>query len=476
MISFLLMLGLLFSVLGVQANELPDLGDASQAVLTPQQERRIGEQVVRDFRARDPAYLDDPELSDYLNTLGARLVSVGPDARQDFEFFPVRDSTLNAFALPGGFIGVHTGLIQTTQSEAELASVLAHEIGHVTQHHMARSAAKQAQIGPVALAAMAVAILAARSNPQLGNAAVISAQAGALQMQLSYTRELEREADRVGLQILVDAGFDARAMASFFERMQKSNRFAEGNAPAYLRTHPLTAERISDIENRVLNMSYRQSVDSLEFQLVRARIRARFDAPKDAVHYFETLLREQRAPSEAAANYGIAVAQFRLRDYVGARKAIQRAMSGTAASPMLETLLAEIEIAAGDTASATSILQRSLARYPTYRPLSYAYLDLLNGAGRSAEAAVYAQAQIQLYSQDVRLHQGLARAYAGQNKTAAQYRAQAEVFALQGNLGEAVQQLQLAQKARDADFYESSAIDARLKQLRQLRAEEIRQR
>jgi predicted Zn-dependent protease len=197
------------------ADELPDLGDASQGALSPMQERRLGEGIMSQIRAA-PAYLDDPDVADYLNAVGYRLVTSGPDPGGAFEFFAVSDGAVNAFALPGGFIGVHSGLLLTARSESELASVLSHEIAHVTQKHLARMIAAQQRTGLASMAALAVAILAARANPQISQAAIVAAQAGSIQSQLNFTREHEREADRIGLQVMEKSGFDVISFEGFF--------------------------------------------------------------------------------------------------------------------------------------------------------------------------------------------------------------------------------------------------------------------
>ncbi len=232
------------------AEGLPDLGESSAADLSPQMERRIGESIVRDIRLHEAAYVDDAEIQGYLNDLGGRLAANAPGHRQDFEFFAVKDPTLNAFALPGGYIGVHTGLLLAAQSESELAGVLSHEIAHVEQRHIARMVGKQGQANLTSLAALVVAILAAGSNAQVAQAALATGTAVNMQTQLNYTREFEREADRIGMQILESSGYEVQGMASFFVRLQQFGRLYENNAPAYLRTHPLTTERIADMENR----------------------------------------------------------------------------------------------------------------------------------------------------------------------------------------------------------------------------------
>ncbi len=218
----LLLLCLSPSALG---DGLPDLGDVSQASLTPQQERQIGLQSMMQIRA-SKQYLDDSEVNDYLNTIGDRLVANSPEPALDFQFFAVNDYSVNAFALPGGFIGVNAGLILITQSESELASVLSHEISHVTQHHLARMIEAERGSGLISMAAIAVAILAARTNPQASEAAIASVQAGNIQRQLNFTRGYEEEADRIGLQLLEKSGFNTHAMPEFLRTA------AKGIAPA----------------------------------------------------------------------------------------------------------------------------------------------------------------------------------------------------------------------------------------------------
>src|SRR3954469_2168126 len=283
------------------AQTLPDLGSGGDLALSPQLERRIGEQIVRKIKFREPSYLDDPEVADYLTILGTRLGQANPTARQDLEFFALRDSTVNAFALPGGFVGVHTGLINTADTESELASVLAHELGHVTQRHISRMFGQQQQMQMPMLAALAAAVVLGLKRPDLASGAIAATQAGAVQSQLGYSRDFEREADRVGLQALGDAGYDPRAMAMFFEKLQRSTRVVDdGSVPGYLRSHPVTTERIADAQNKSAGMPYRQHVDSPEFQLIRAKLRSETGEARDAVAFFDSSVGDKRYASETA--------------------------------------------------------------------------------------------------------------------------------------------------------------------------------
>ncbi|GAB4177705.1 MAG: M48 family metalloprotease [Rhodocyclaceae bacterium] len=454
------------------AQPLPELGEASQADLSPQAERRLGESFMRDLRLREPAFLDDPEIEAYLNALGARLAAASPDARRDFSFFAMNDATLNAFAMPGGFIGVHTGLILAAQSESELAGVIAHEISHVTQRHIARMVSTQGQSALTVWAAVIVAILAARSNSQLSQAAIATGQAAAIQTQLNYSREFEREADRIGLQTLEGAGFDVRGMASFFGRLQKAGRLYENGAPVYLRTHPLTTERIADMENRVQLKPYRQVPDSLDFQLVRAKIRAEQGTPREALAEFEYQLREKKYGSEAAARYGRARALLRSGQPDAGQAEIDALRRLAADSPMIDTLAADLRLKAGDARAAAALLRAAAARHPEARVLTYRLAEAELAANDPDGALRVIVPAVRSTPSDARLWALQAKTYAALGKRVQQHRSQAEVYALQGQTGAAIEQLQFAQRAGDGDFYELSAVDARLRELRELRARE----
>ena len=461
------------------AEGLPDLGEVSQASLSPQLERKVGEQIMREIRQYEPGYLDDPDITEYLNTLGYRLVSNSAEARQDFEFFVLRDHTLNAFAMPGGFIGVHTGLIAASQSESELASVLGHEIGHVVQRHLARQIGQQAQMTLPIMVAMMIAILASRSNAQIGQAAVMAAQAASIQSQLNYSREYEREADRVGFQILRDAGFDVRAMPAFFERLQRYARVYDNNAPAYLRTHPVTSERIADIGNRIQSVTYRQAPDSLEFNLVRAKLKAEQDQPREAAAAFAKELRDKTYPNQVAARYGLARALLRVKDVSGAQAEVDAIRKATAAnkdlrSPMLESLAGQVRLAAGDTGGAIAGYAEALKTYPKSKALIYAHGEALLAGQRTGEAGVFVNSQLQIYPRDEKLYDLQARVFLAQGKRLAHYRAVGELMALRGNLPAAIDQYQFAQKSGDGDFFEQSGVDARLRELRRQRQEEVK--
>lgn len=445
------------------ASELPDLGESARATITEAQEAQLGREIMRQIRG-DKDYLDDPELVEYLNSLGDQLVAASPAPYRQFEFFIVRDATINAFALPGGYVGVHTGLISAARSESELAGVLAHEISHVTQNHIARFIDAQKGSTLTTLAALAVAILAARSdNPEVAQAAITTAQAMSIQSQLDYTREHEKEADRIGLQTLSASGYDPAGMASFFERLQTQGRLYESQAPAYLRTHPLTHERMADLQNRLGEMKYRQHPDSLDFQLIRAKVQAEEGEAGEAYKRFKVQAAKQ---GDVASRYGLVLAALRAGERDAATKAFDK-LDPELASPLAATLAARLRLETGRPEQALEILRSGLAKYSGYKPLAYAYARALLRAAKAEEAKRFVTERMRWWSDDPTLFRLLAECNHLLGRRAEGHLAQAEAHIRLDQPERAMEQLQLARQAGDGDFYTLSMVDARLRELRE---------
>ncbi|MDR5778548.1 M48 family metalloprotease [Caballeronia sp. LZ065] len=346
--------------------QLPDLGDGSGGSLTPQAERRVGERAMREVRA-DPDYLDDWLIRDYLDSVSSKLSAAAATQylggyRPDFDLFAVRDAQINAFSMPGGFIGVNTGLIAATQTESELASVIGHEMGHVLQRHIARMLGAQEKNTYTALAGMLAGLLAGllAHSGDLGMGLAMGGQALAVDNQLRFSRAAEHEADRVGFQMLAAAGYDPYAMAAFFERLDRST-MADNGVPPYVRTHPLTTERIADMEGRARRVPYRQPRQSTEYAFVRAR--ARVLQVNFASDYREVASRlkaeidDQTALNPAANWYGIALAQTLTGDYAAAKEALARArklFEGEEASSAAASAQVRQEIEKGKGTAASS--------------------------------------------------------------------------------------------------------------------------
>jgi len=468
----------------VTAQNLPTLGDTSRESLSPLMERKLGEEVMHDIR-RDPDYMNDAPLLEYLNNFGWTLVAARPEVRGeagfDFFFFAVRDPVLNAFALPGGFIGVHSGLILAAQSESELASVLAHEIGHVAQRHIARMVGSQKQDSMIALAAMLLGALTMRGSGDAGAAVMMGGTGLAMQRQLNFSRDAEREADRIGLSILDAGGFDTSGMVAFFGRMQTASRNYSDVVPPYLLTHPLTTERIADIEARIREQRYRQHADSLDFQLIRARVRVLQDdteqGRREAQFVFDAQLQQNTKQQIVAAKYGMAFLAFKREAYEQAEDLLQQAVA--AASPAKQSLVltdlgVEIMLATKREADALKLVQQAQIQYPLSRGLAHQYARVLIAARRLDEATKFLREQARLYRQDADVQDLLAKAYSAQGKRGLQHMALAEFYVLTGSVPAALDQLRIARDSRDAGFYDQSMIDARERELQERWKEEVK--
>jgi len=470
------------------AQNLPTLGDSEREELTPLLERKVGEEIMHEIR-RDPDYIDDAPTLEYLNMLGGNLVDAKPEVRgeanYEFSFFVVRDSTLNAFALPGGFIAVHSALVLAAQSESELAGVVGHEIGHIAQRHIARMLGQQRQDAIIPLAALALAVLAARSSPDAAGALAMGGEGLALQRQLSFSRDAEREADRVGLQIMSTAGYDASGMVSFFGRMQKATRLYR-DVPAFLQNHPMTSERIADMQGRIGSLPYKQHLDSLDFQLIRARLRV-LQTPttqgwQDASNFFEKQLEQNARLEYVPSKYGEAFIAYQRGEFdkaqallqearTAAKKTSASANANASARPTYEAILDSMEIdialAAGHAAEATKLAAVARENFPISRGIARQYANCLMAEGRNDDAIVFLRDQAQLYRQEPQIQDLLAKAYAAKGNQALQHLALAESYALNGSLLAALDQIGFARKSPDATFYDNSVIDAREREFKE---------
>lgn len=481
---------------------LPALGDAAGEDFSVGTERRLGEQIMAEIR-RDPAYLDDPLLRDYVYSLWAPLVvaarargNIGADLDTTFawEAFLVRDRAVNAFALPGGYVGVHLGLIGMTSTGDELASVLAHELSHVSQRHIARSIASSSRQSLVGMAALLLGVLAAtRSNSGDATQAVIAGgQAAMVQGQLNFSRDMEREADRIGWSVYQDAGFAPSGVALMFERLQSANRLTDSNAYPYLRSHPLTVDRIGEARARVDAVPKAGAAlrPSLDHQLMQARARVLMDP---AVQTLRRLQSQDGAGSKGgervAALYGSALASLELREPARAQAALDLALplarntapEDSRAALALDLAQAQTWQASGQAARAAAALAEAGGNTAsTPRPLLLARAQAVLAAARPSgdEAALRTQAEaLQTWvaerKDDAAAWQLLAQAQERLGFKLRALRAQAEVQAASGDLPGAIDRLRAAQRqARGPaapgvapDFIEASIIDARLRDL-----------
>ena len=468
---------------GLHAQNLPTLGDTGREDLSPMMERKLGEEIMRGVRS-DKDYIDDEATVEYINDFGSRLLEFHQEARGDanfdFGFFVVRDNSINAFALPGGFIGVHSELILTAQNESQLASVLAHEIGHIAQRHIARMIGNQRQDMLIPIASMILAALTMRSNPDAAIAMAIGGQGIAMQRQLDFSQNAEREADRVGLQILRDGGYDPSGMVAFFERMQNSTRGYSDNFPAFLRTHPMTTERIADIQSRIRTETFKKHEDSPDFQLFRARIRVLQDDSTqgliEAKAYFEDQLNQAAAKKTSApdAEYGIAFVLFRQNNFNDAQTWLDRARHHASLNSVFFTSLQlDIFLRNKQNREALAQAESALQEFPISRGIGRQYADALIANQQIDLAITYLRDQTLLYRKDFGLQEQLAKAYAAAGKEALQHLALAESYALTGAVSPALDQLGIARRSPDATYYDLAIIDARERDLRDRYKEDL---
>ena len=429
------------------SSQLPTLGDGSE--MTSSAERRLGDRIAREIY-RDPDYLDDPVLADYVQSIwqpllaAARLtgdLSPELDERFAWEIMLGRDRTVNAFALPGGYLGVHMGLIAVVSNRDELASVLGHELSHVTQRHISRLMAKQSQQTPWMIGAMILGALAASKNPDTANALIVGGQAVAAQNQLNFSRDMEREADRVGYGVMTQAGFAPLGFVTMFDKLQQASRLNDNGAFPYLRSHPLSSERMADMQSRQPLDAPRPTFvePTTEHAMLAARARVLANSGVDALRAFVA----EAAPAhlatvspsrQAGVLYGAALAASRLREGANTQDFLARlsarVQAYAPAQRWVRLLQAELALAANNVSSATAALAALPAATRMARP--ELFLSTLAAVRGGQPAAVDAAAQrlqtwVLTHPKDAQAWQLLASAYTAQGQTLRAIRAEAEV-------------------------------------------------
>jgi len=503
--------------------ELPNMGSSAGAIASPEEQRQYGFYMLHEMRNQS-LVLDDALLTDYLNTLGYQLVAYSPKPDQPFTFFVVRDTAINAFALPGGFVGINAGLITTTTSESELAAVLAHEISHVTQQHLVRAVEAEQKYAPLMVLAMLGAIVAAShqgsgstSNADMG--AIATAQGIMQQLQINFTRADESEADRIGIQTLARANFDPDAMAGFFARMQRALRpgFDENDVPALLMDHPVTLQRISEAKARAVAVKKEEAdrhaalaaasastpavspllslpgaktsssamaaelarpSESAERQRARAenyyelmRERTRVlasDRPTQTAAYYADSARDNPGSVSIANRYGQVLALARAGEAGKAREAAAKLAAEHADQLVLQLALGHAEVMSG---ARDAALKRYIAlktEYPDNRALALAHAEALLQGGDKASAKAaqdVLRPQLSANDEDPDLYTLFGRAceLAGDPVRAGESHAAAAY--LNGRAEDALNQLQDLAKRRDLDYYQRARIDARIAEM-----------
>jgi len=383
----LLATGLTLAVLSPAAEiNLPDIGSPADATLSKNDEARLGRAIMAQIR-RSGQVVEDPLVTEYVNEIGHRIAAqANNDGIYDFSFFVIDDPAINAFALPGGFIGVHTGLLEATRNEDELAGVLAHEVSHVTQRHIARSihAGRRQSIMSMAIMLGAILAAAAGGDGDAVSGAIAVAQGTAAQQQINFTRSNEYEADRVGISALANAGFDPQGMASFFEVISRSNRPMDQRTPEFLRTHPVSSARIAESRSRARNYPPVHTNDTINYGVARVRILvASMETSEEAVRFFE---REPYEYQSDVERYGRAVAYLRDGRNADANRIFEELANKEPEIIAYHIGLADAQLAMEAIDESVESFERARELFPRNVPLVIHYAEALLKLGHAAKA------------------------------------------------------------------------------------------
>ena len=486
---------------------LPDLGSSANALVSPQEAQDYGAAMLRQMRALDMV-VDDAMLDDYINDLGYRLVAASDKPKDHFSFFIVKEDVINAFAAPGGYIAVNSGLINITNSESELAGVIAHEIGHITQNHLQRAFEASKKDAPL-LALVLLGAIAAGAGAHAGDAAgavLMGGQGLMLQRQINFTRKDEVEADRAGIQTLANAGYDPNAMAAFFERMQDTLRAGSGgdrDVPELLQTHPVTLSRISDAKSRAGALAAQQKQrptaptlvksqwekstapipyvkdptqlaaalgkkDGLEtYPLMRERVRVLAGDALQLSTYYASNLGTHPEFDTPANRYGYALALTRSGRGAKAVEELQPLLKNYPASQVLQLAMADAKLQAGQRGEALAIYAELNRQSPRNRAIALGYARALTESGSTADATQAADMLRPMLdnADEPELYRSYARASEKAGDTVRAGEAYADASYLSGRPFDAMEQLKRMLKRPDLDYYARARIQARIADL-----------
>lgn len=479
---------------------LPDMGDPGGDALSRIDERKYGEMIMRQIRP-DVDYSNDWPIYDYLNQMERRLLQAAKKLQlgganeqgsgaYNFEVFAVKDSTINAFALPGGFIGFHTGLIVSAESDSEVASVMGHETGHVLQRHLARQMDKQTTNTMIAIAGMILGALAMSRNPSAGTGLMQGGQAAAVSNYLSYSRDAEREADRIGFQILEASGYDVNGAPGFFQRLQKITGIMDKGVPGYVRTHPLTTDRIAEMQDRVRMVPARNVPTAVEFYFIKARARMEQAGSSSGLYdlrnTFESLSKQTPIGKQMEGTYGLALVAQRQGKIDQAETYLQQArnLAQSASAPgspiqrqslSLDITASELALAKGKSQEALQIAQSTLTAFPQSYAAGVAMINADLKLGKTNEAINWLKARTRAQPNEVIWWSLLSNAYDQAKNVPLRHYALGEKYALEGAWPSAIEQLKIARSSGGADFYQGSSIDARLREMQRQYQEELKE-
>lgn len=452
----------------VRANELPQLGQDAASIISPYEERQIGEEAMVQIR-HSLDFVDDAELTYYLQQLGTRLTSHLAYRPHQFQFFLIAHPEINAFAIPGGFVGVHTGLITNARNESEVAAVLAHEISHVTQRHWPRMvAAQKGRAGATMAAILASIVIAGSGNPN-GAGVAMAAMAANTDSQLAFTRSFEREADRIGIQLLADSNYDVTAMASFFERLGAASGYAGANLPEFVRTHPVTTDRIAEARNNEKRFQHIHVKPSVEFMHLRARINALYQGdPANAVKLFqEEIKNSESALQTRAARYGLSIALMNVGEFAAASKEITTLRRQYPDFLQYQVAEADLDLASGNQKDGLRAYNHIYKNHSSTTWVVQHYAENLVANKQPQTALKVLKPALRNNPKNAALNKLMASASGDVGDLVQAHRSMAEYYFLNGDRHAAIEQLEIAERNAGKDYYALSSIKARKNEIKQ---------
>jgi len=449
---------------------LPDMGNSADNLLSEKEEKEYATALIRQMRAYE-VLVEDPQISAYFQNMGFSLVAQSDRPDKPFHFVVLDEPRINAFAAPGGVIALHSGLIMAAENEHEVAGVLAHEVAHITQLHLYRSyESSQRMTIPIALAMLGL-ILAAGGGGDAVTGALMSGSAMAQQMQINFTRANEYEADRIGIITLSRAGFDPYGMSGFFSKLNRLTRPNGEGPPEFLRTHPVTVNRIAEAENRAQNMPRVEKTDDLDFYLIQARVRALLsDKPAETITYFKDQFRKGFTGNrEIALNYGMAISLQRRAEYDAARQILFELLKNDPSRLSFQLQLADLDLESKNYGLALERMGSLYHSFPGNHAIAMQYSKALlaeENPQRAETASIILRQQILYRDEDPELFALYAKSanIAGDHVRATE--AIAESYYQRGGLHEAIDQLERLSKDPELDYYQRARISDRLLELR----------
>jgi predicted Zn-dependent protease len=450
-------------------NQLPEIGVVASDAITIDKERVIGDIIMRQMRGQAPL-VQDPVLQEYIQSIGNRIVIHADNTKFPFQFFMINNQVLNAFAFYGGHVGIHTGLIVASKTESELASVLAHEVAHVTQRHLARRVQMQKRSSPLQIASLIGGLLLAIADPEAGIAAVQASSAAGQQANINFTRNNEVEADNIGINILFKAGFDPMGASDFFDKLLSESR-GRSTQLAFLQTHPLPADRVAQATTRARGYGIRNLPPSLDFHLAKARIQGRYTStPQRNIALFYSLIDKGNSVEQIAAHYGLAISLFEAEQYTDAKQILDQLMSNDSENLFYLDLMTDIHIKQNEPRKAISLLSPLWLNKPQNSVLT---LNLANAyiSAQNYQPAVQMLRDLLLVDKENFLaYQLLNDAYNQNQMKKEAHMAQAEIYGLIAAYPLAIDELQFAYNQVGTDTLEKQRIKGRIAQFREAQA------